>query len=564
MVTAFRSWLTKSDERGAGTCEGFSQTVLQGWFHPPLPPSLVQCVPERGVVVLSKGVRRAVRFVKSLAWCTAVGVLASTIAIASDAEANPKYSGIVVDAKSGETLYSYKADTQRYPASLTKIMTLYILFEELEAGRLSLNSPLKVSASAAAKAPSKLGLRPGSTIAAKDAILALVTKSANDIAATVAENISGSESAFARRMTETAHRIGMPNTTFRNASGLPHPGQVTTARDMAQLGRVIQERFPKYYRYFGTRSFTYRGRTYGNHNRLLGRVKGVDGIKTGYIGASGFNLVTSVKRDGREVVAVVMGGRTGASRDAQMAKLIEAYLPKASRGRRTAPALVAGAGRVPENRSLVLAHVPLPALKPAVEAIAAATDEPAITGAIPVPAPDKVQPIRIASAAGVPTAKSDINVNARIASSPVFERRVVKTIKIVPGQPLPSPSPAAERAANDNPAPQPKAVETVAAVEPSGDETVTLASNNSADPEPGWQVQIAAAESEDLAVSMLKKAKTSVGGALRGKDPYTEPVASGGATLYRARFVGFTSKSDAWDACRSLKKAKFKCYAIYE
>ncbi|WP_235974911.1 D-alanyl-D-alanine carboxypeptidase [Stappia albiluteola] len=515
---------------------------------------------------MSKGARRAVRFVKSIAWSAAIGFLASTIAIASDAEANPKYSGIVVDAKTGETLYSYKADTQRYPASLTKIMTLYILFEELEAGRLSLNSPLKVSSTAAAKAPSKLGLRPGSTIAAKDAILALVTKSANDIAATVAENISGSEAAFARRMTDTARRIGMRNTTFRNASGLPDSGQVTTARDMAQLGRAIQERFPKYYRYFGTRVFSYKGRKYANHNRLLGRVKGVDGIKTGYIGASGFNLVTSVKRDGREVVAVVMGGRTGASRNAQMTKLIETYLPKASRGRKTAPALVASAARTPANPLLALAKAPVPDQKPEIAAIEAALEEPVVTGAIPVPAPAKADtaPIKVASAtgAGIPTAKSDINVNARIAGSPVFERRVVKTIKIVPGQPIPSPASqqVAAKAANDNAPVKPKAVAKAA----SGDETVTLASNNSADPQPGWQVQIAAAESEDLAVSMLKKAKTSVGRALRGKDPYTEPVAAGGATLYRARFVGFDTKSEAWNACKSLKQAKFKCYAIYE
>ncbi len=434
------------------------------------------------------------------------------------AQANSKYSGIVVDAKTGKTLYQYKADTPRYPASLTKIMTLYIVFEELEAGRLTMNSRLKVSKWAAGRPPSKLGLKAGSTIKVKDAVLALITKSANDAAATIAENISGSESSFARRMTATARQIGMRKTTFKNAHGLPNSGQRTTARDMATLGRAIQERFPSYYKLFQTRSYTYKGRRYGNHNKLLGRVKGVDGIKTGYIRASGFNLVTSVKRDNRHIVAVVIGGRTGASRDAQMRKLIASFLPKASRGKRTAPLLVARSSNKQVFKAAAMARAPLPDMKPDL-------NQPIVTASIPIPP----------RAAPAPVVKTTATANGS---------RMVKTLAITPNAPIPS-------------APIPNVASTES-------ETITVAANNSADPQPSWQVQIAAAETEDKAVSMLRKAQGKVGGDLRGRVPYTEPVNTGGTTLYRARFVGFDTKVAARNACATLKKANFNCYAVYQ
>ena len=215
-------------------------------------------------------------------------------------------------------------------------MTLYMLFERLESGKLSLDSQLRVSEHAADQSPTKLGLREGSTISVEDAIKGLVTRSANDAAVVVAENLAGSEEEFARQMTRKARALGMSNTTYRNASGLPDSAQVTTARDQATLGRAIQERFPRYYRYFSTRSFTFRGQRIGNHNRLLGKVEGVDGIKTGYIRASGFNLVTSVKRDGRHVVAVVLGGTSAGARDSRMRQLLAQHVGSAST-RRTAP-----------------------------------------------------------------------------------------------------------------------------------------------------------------------------------------------------------------------------------
>ncbi|GAA0771766.1 D-alanyl-D-alanine carboxypeptidase [Roseibium denhamense] len=531
------------------------------------------------------------------------------------AMANPLYAGIVVDAKTGKTLYAAHADSYRFPASLTKIMTTYIIFEELEAGRLSMSSRFKVSKNAAAEVPSKLGLKPGTTISVKDAIGALVTKSANDVATTVAENIEGSEAAFARRMTRTARQLGMNKTTFRNAHGLPNSKQRTTARDMATLGRAIQERFPEYYKLFNTRVYTYKGRRLNNHNRLLGRVKGVDGIKTGYIRASGFNLVTSVKRDGRHIVAVVMGGRTGARRNAHMTDLIGRYLHKASRGPRTAP-LIASPGKVRTFVAANLENPPLPAKKPGSEP-APATGAPMVlaftaTGSaapVPAPAPEDVIPAAAAAAPAivpgfgsdvplppkmvkqrfdrtfavanalppVPQAAPDAPLTTQSISTAALKAAAqreeapdlptrsderaptaplpVKTVKVEPIQITPGTAPAIVAAS---------AVGAPVEEDVSPEDNVTVATNNTPDIEPGWQVQIAATETEGQAITMLKQAKSKTGSALRGKVPYTEPVETGGQTLYRARFVGFDTKSAAWKACKSLKRARYACFAIYQ
>jgi D-alanyl-D-alanine carboxypeptidase len=251
----------------------------------------------------------------------------------------PPYAAIVVDDKSGFVLHEVSADEPRHPASLTKIMTLYLLFEELEDGKLNLDTPLPVSTRAAMQNPTKLGLKANQTIKVEDAIKGLVTKSANDAAVVVAEAIGGSEAEFAELMTEKARALGMMSTTYVNASGLPAEEQITTARDQAILGRAIQHRFPDYYRYFATPSFRYKGAEMHNHNALLREVKGVDGIKTGYTEASGYNLVSSVRRDEKHVVAVVLGGTSNAARDARMRQLIEDYISLAST-RRTVPIIV--------------------------------------------------------------------------------------------------------------------------------------------------------------------------------------------------------------------------------
>ncbi|MBO6894315.1 MAG: D-alanyl-D-alanine carboxypeptidase [Roseibium sp.] len=547
----------------------------------------------------------------------ALGLL--LVAAPEAAKANPKYAGIVVDAKTGKTLYSSSADAYRYPASLTKIMTLYVVFEELEAGRLSLDSRLKVSKYASGRPPSKIGLKPGKTIRVKDAILALVTKSANDVATVVAENIGGSEKKFAERLTRTARQLGMKKTTFRNPHGLPNSGQRTSARDMATLGRAIQERFPQYYGYFKTRSYKYNGRTYGNHNRLLGRVKGVDGIKTGYIRASGFNLVTSVKRDGRHIVAVVMGGRSGKSRNAQMTKLINRYLPKASRGKKTAPAIVKR-GIQPVFVASAMKNPPLPATKPGSKP-ALAKAGPIVLASASAPAPSPVAPTTASS-----KSVSTISFGNTVPVPPkLVKRRFDNTFAIATAlPPVPPASPKGNLTTNSitkiallkyaraeaarrglikddsnlelsNPVFKTVEVETiridpvpqdaikakvvdiedvkVAAVDPvqppvdvteTSDDSVTVATSDSRAIEPGWQVQIAAAETEGQAIKMLKSAKAKTGAALRGRSPYTEPVESGGKTLYRARFVGFETKSAAKKACRTLKKARYACFAIYQ
>jgi D-alanyl-D-alanine carboxypeptidase len=235
-------------------------------------------------------------------------------------------------------------------------MTLYLLFEQLNAGKLTLESRIEVSEHAASQSPTKLGVPAGGTIAVEDAIKAIVTRSANDIACAIGEKIGGDEDTFAQMMTKKARALGMSQTVYRNASGLPDDEQVTSARDQAVLGRAIQERFPRYYRYFSTRSFTWHGHEIANHNHLLGTVEGVDGIKTGFVHASGFNLVTSVRRNGRHLVAVVMGGSSAGSRDARMRELISQYISKGST-QHTAAAIAEGA-RSPVRAAAKMAPAP--------------------------------------------------------------------------------------------------------------------------------------------------------------------------------------------------------------
>ncbi|WP_062112362.1 D-alanyl-D-alanine carboxypeptidase family protein [Aureimonas sp. AU40] len=240
-------------------------------------------------------------------------------------------AAIVVDADSGSVLYSEDPDGLRHPASLSKLLTLYLLFEAIEGKRVTLDTELVVSTNAASKPPSKLGLRPGSTIRVRDAMYALAVKSANDVATVVAENLAnGSEEAFARQMNLTARKLGMNRSNFVTPSGLPDDLQITTARDMAVLAIQIRRRFPGFVPLFSTESFDYAGRHYVSTNKLLGRVPGVDGMKTGFVNASGFNLVASARRNGRGVIVVVIGGQTGRARDARVEQLIDTYLGPAT------------------------------------------------------------------------------------------------------------------------------------------------------------------------------------------------------------------------------------------
>ncbi|MBA4130960.1 MAG: D-alanyl-D-alanine carboxypeptidase [Hyphomicrobium sp.] len=324
------------------------------------------------------------------------GAFCALLLAATPASAGEKSAAMVIDANTGRVLHDNAGSEPRYPASLTKMMTLYLAFETIEAGRLSFSTPLTVSERAAAAAPSKLGLEAGSEIALRDAIKALIVKSANDMAVAIAEKIGGSEAGFAKLMTKRARQLGMRDTTFQNASGLPDPDQVTTARDMLTLAMRLQDDFPQHYRMFSTRTFSYGGKTYRSHNALLGRFAGVDGIKTGYTRASGFNLVSSYKTGGKHVVAAVFGGVSAGLRDAHMRMLLARAIEKASteRTRKAGPQLIAEAK--PAKR---------PAPKPVVKPQPAAPVEPAIVAEAPMavePSASIAQKIAAADAAPGP------------------------------------------------------------------------------------------------------------------------------------------------------------------
>ncbi|MHC5230242.1 SPOR domain-containing protein [Brucella sp. LJL56] len=455
--------------------------------------------------------KRAAQATLLLAVVTGCSTASTTIpAIA----ASDRYAAIVIDANTGKTLFASNADAQRYPASLTKMMTLYMLFEAMQAGRMNKDTRIPVSSYAAARPPTKIGFRPGQSIRAEDAALAMITKSANDVATAVGEYLGGSEERFAQMMTSKARRLGMRNTTFRNASGLPNMAQHTTARDMAILSIALRQHFPNEFSYFSRRSFVFRGQTINGHNRLLGRVEGVDGIKTGYTNASGYNLASSVSLDGRRLVAVVMGGNTGASRDAHMAQLIRKYLPMAKRSRNAAP-LVAMRNDAPQ----VVASIDLPKSKNA-----------------PVPVTRQV------------AAVEDV-INNENGEGDSDQPQVLAL-----AAPTARPAALAAQAAIR---PTPKAA--VPSAQAQDVDPVTTAS---APATGGWAIQIGSLPSEGQARDMLAKASATAGGTLRTASPYTETFNKGSATFYRARFVGFSSKQAAWDACTSLKKKNFGCYAV--
>ena len=257
----------------------------------------------------------------------AVALLAAGLSIPAPAEAArarplPRDAALVIDATSGRVLYQRNADEIRYPASLTKMMTLYLLFEGLENGTLILDSQIATSRHAAGQTPTKLNLRVGETIPVRTAIEAVVILSANDVAVVIAEALGGTEDAFAAMMTQKARALGMARTSFANASGLPDSDQTTTAADMALLGRRLAYDFPQYYTYFALHDFTFKGRRYATHDNLLAAFSGTDGIKTGYTRASGFNLVTSAVRGNKHIIGIVMGGTSAAARDREMTRLL--------------------------------------------------------------------------------------------------------------------------------------------------------------------------------------------------------------------------------------------------
>ena len=492
----------------------------------------------------------------------AAALLAAALAGASagPAAANPKYAAIVVDGNTGAVLHASRADQRRYPASLTKMMTLYVVFEELKAGRLSLQTPVAISANAARQPASKLGLKAGESIPLEEAILALVVKSANDIATAVAEHVAGSEEEFARRMTRRAQRLGMGATRFANASGLPDKRQYTTARDMALLGRQIRLDFPEYYPYFSVSRFTFRGKRYRGHNRLVRSYEGADGIKTGYIRASGFNLVSSVERNGKRLVAVVMGGRTAKRRDDHSAALLNRYLPKASRvphlhtdlprGPLPSPlrlaqaAQAAQATQLPRNiLALPPAEEPAPASAPApVQAPAnQANQVQKNTGAIlaelirrqgPAPEmPPQPQP---------PARPGSINLAVLLPS-------------LIPPLPLPP-----ERDDGDGGAHGENGRGAIGSAAGAPDE-LALDGDLHGD---GWSIQLGAHPDHAGARQRLHQALARAPEPLRQARPVIQPLALGdGRSLYWSGFSGFQNLDRADTACSSLRRQQIWCVA---
>nr|WP_249327591.1 serine hydrolase [Devosia litorisediminis] len=507
----------------------------------------------------------------------ALAVSAHAAAPAQAIENLRKYAGIVVDAKSGNVLYESAADSKRYPASVAKVMTLYVLFQELSAGNLKLSTKMTVSAHAAAAVPTKLGLRAGSTITVEDAMKSLVTLSANDMARVIAEHISGSEENFAKRMTATARALGMRSTTYRNASGLPDGAQLTTVRDQAILGIAIYQHFPSYYELFQTKSFSYGKKTYGNHNRVLGYMGAVDGIKTGYINAAGSNLLTAARKDNRHIVIVAFGFNSSASRDEKVRQLVSTYLTKGRRGDYLRTAMIPMPGRQgntqvavaqsPAAAPVFVMPMPLPGFRLA-QLVAANGAQPqaqltpvapqvAVASIAPVPAPMPadlgLQPavqaantLAAPSQAPQPAYPSEDVIGAWLSDTYNLGAPPAALGQTTPSAPL-GMQPPAPIQANSQPIDllTSGSVQTAAAAPAPG----------------GWVVQIGAGPSEDSARAMLADAAGKAGN-LGDFRSYVERFEKNGSVFYRARFIGFGGRDDATAMCNQLKQQNLACLAM--
>jgi D-alanyl-D-alanine carboxypeptidase len=449
----------------------------------------------------------------------------------------PPQAAMVVDGHTGKVLHASNPDELRYPASITKVMTLYLLFERLKAGQLKMDSPLRVTANAASQAPSKLGLQAGSTLAVKDAIFGLVTKSCNDCAVVVAENLAASEEDFARQMTTKARAMGMTNTTFRNASGLPNSEQRTTARDLVTLGQRMLADFPEYAGVFRTRSFSYGGENYRNHNGLLFTYKGMEGLKTGFTQASGFNLLTSARRDNRHLVAVVLGGRSAGERNARMASLLNGSWTRAADGSKvkTAP---------PTTMAIASASVGLSF------GANAASDLPERNPAFHPTVSERAMTVAMAAMLEVDRQRSDPVKAAALIEPPVEE-------------------PAAEAAADPDAVIQ---AELAAAEEEASaaDETGPAQEQGDTDaatpaPAPAllgpYHIQVGSYASVSGAKTWLQAVAGKAKNVVTGHGELTVEGQVNGQARYRARFGQF-SENEARSACGKLKALSIDCMVV--
>ena len=418
------------------------------------------------------------------------------------AMARPAFSSVVVDARNGAIIGGENMDALRHPASLTKMMTLYILFQELKAGRVKLSTPLRVSVRASRMDPSKLGLRAGTTVTVQEAIYGLVIKSANDAAATVAENIGGTETAFAQRMTRTARAIGMTRTVFRNASGLPNPAQVTTARDMATLGLRLMRDFPQYYPYFRATQFNFRGRIIRTHNPLVGHFAGTDGIKTGYIRDAGFNLVTSTRRGNKRVVGVVLGARSVGARSAYMMTMINRAFPACRDG--ATVAAMAGSSKGAINPISTASATSVAAVQP--ESQASAVDSDSLA----------------AVAADAATGPVVLDAQITPKKKAVIEGGMVDSSQ-ADGQ---------------------------------SDDSLSVASLPA-----NWTVQISDFRKKKDAAQVLQSLKRANAASMKGKDAYTVTTKKGRKTVYQVVIRGYSQK-EAKDSCARVAATGMTCAVL--
>jgi D-alanyl-D-alanine carboxypeptidase len=514
---------------------------------------------------------------------------------AASAYAGERHASMVIDANSGNVLYARDADSPRHPASLTKMMTLYIVFDLIEQGRLDLQARIEISATAAGVAPSRLGLEIGSDIAVIDAIKALITKSANDIAVALAEHVAGSEQKFANMMTQQAHQLGMSATKFKNASGLPNDEQVTTARDMLTLALHLQDDFPRLYPLFATREFHYNGETHRNHNTLLSQYEGTDGIKTGYTRASGFNVVASVRRGSKHLVGVVFGGTSASSRNAEMQTLLNMALVKASsiktrrpspvaRGRPAPERRIAGASAKPEIR-------PEPRLRsqptsPISGEGASRDNEPTITATPGSAISSNIEIVRVRPVTlGAPPPKDETHRGARDTATP--EQTTMAT-KLRPSLARFEPAPVlfdmpalaepARVAAGQTRGVAPSTLQQQAENLSRGETLLVPAQSVPAQreipqsaPQPtyrlagpapavpsGYHIQIGAFSSAEDAERQLAAVKLRMGALLNGTAPITQLVQVDGKIFFRARYSGFDAVR-AKTVCTELRRLQFDC-----
>ncbi len=469
-------------------------------------------------------------------------VLFACLAAPATAAANPRYAGLVIDALTGEVFYSENADRQLYPASLTKMMTLYLTFQALQEGRLTLNQQLVVSATANAQPPSRIDVPTGGTIRVEDAIYALVTKSANNIAVVLAEALSGSESAFASAMTDQAHRLGMTSTTFRNASGLPNSGQRSTARDMARLAQALLRDYPQYYHYFQTQTWAYRGTTYRNHNRLLGVYPGMDGLKTGYIRASGFNLAASAVRGRLRVIAIVFGGRTASSRNEHMVDLLDRAFDS-DRGE-----YLIAHGSMPFDP-------PIPARRPQEPMqIAALTSAGTVPVAPAAPVVERIGQSVPSGLAAVPQPPGMPAVREPQVAT-VEPTGLAPLIAASLAEPLPEPPAAPSRV--------------VATLGPASGPPLTLVQQGTQAALPGadpqaeglWSIQVGAYSSPSDGQQALRDAADRLPDLLRHATVSITPVDTDLGELFRARLGGLDQQT-ATLACQRLGSGGTPCLAI--